>query len=382
MNGYLGSMSAPAPQRLRLAICTDGVFPQAMGGMQRHSRLLVEHLARTGQLELTVLHPHEAGIFHGLPHVQEVSLPPIDTERIYLRELWRYSKRTATALRQVQPDVILSQGFSVWADAGHFKDQLIFHPHGLEMFQGLTRKEQALGLPFRLLVRHIARQARCTISLGGKLTGILRATGARDVVVVPNAVEVPVLPPQRPHHAGPVRFLFVGRFAFNKGIDLLMRAAQRLADAQVPALFQLAGDGPLLPHFKAAGLPGNVELLGRVEDDRLFQLYAASDCFVLPTRFEGMPTVVLEAMARASPVVVSDVGATADQVEDGTTGLLLPPGDEEALYQGLLRFCRMEAAQRQAMGRAGYTLARERFDWPQVAERYLSLFRRIAPSVR
>lgn len=377
MTGAPARADAPSSARLHVAVCTDGVFPHAMGGMQRHSRLLVEHLARTGRVELTVLHPHAPGIFHGLPHVREVALPPIDTQRLYLRELWRYSKQTAAALRQVEPDVILSQGFSVWADVDRFKDKLVFHPHGLEMFQGLTRKERAMGWPFRLLVRHLARRARFTISLGGKLTGILHAIGSRGVAVIPNAVEVPGAPSAGTPPPGPVRFLFVGRFAFNKGIDVLMKVAQRLADTQVPALFQLAGDGPLLQQYKATGLPANVELLGRVDDDLLFRLYAESDCFVLPTRFEGMPTVVLEAMARACPVVVSDVGATADQVVDGTTGLLLPPGDEEALYQGLLRFCRMDPAQRRAMGLAGHAWARKRFDWPQVAQRFLSLFERV-----
>ena len=48
---------------MKVAIATDGVFPEAMGGMQRHSRLLAEHLARTGEVELTVLHPHPVGLF-------------------------------------------------------------------------------------------------------------------------------------------------------------------------------------------------------------------------------------------------------------------------------------------------------------------------------
>lgn len=368
-------MNGPGAVRPRVAICTDGVFPLAMGGMQRHSRLLVEHLARSGEVDLIVLHPHPTGVFSDLPHVEEMPLPPIDTGKFYLRELWRYSRHVEAALHRLQPDVVLSQGFSVWAGAHTFRDKLIFHPHGLEMFQGLTTKERMLGLPFRMLVQHLARQARCTISLGGKLTAILRSIGARQVVVLPNAVDVPQQPSADREPGDAVRFLFVGRFAFNKGIDLLMHAAQRLAKEQVPARFQLAGDGPLLRQYRAEGLPPNVELLGRVDDEHLFQLYADSDCFVLPTRFEGMPTVVLEAMARACPVVVSDVGATADLVTDGLNGLLLPAGDAEALYRGLVRFCRMDAAQRRAMGQAGHTLARQRFDWPQVARGYIALFR-------
>lgn len=374
MNDRAQRVTAP---RLHVAICTDGVFPLATGGMQRHSRLLVESLAQSGEVDLTVLHPHPIGQFEGLAHVREASLEPIHTGRLYLRELWRYSQRTAAVLDQAQPDLILSQGFSVWAGLDRFRDRLIFHPHGLEMFQGLTAKERLMGTPFRGLVRHLARRARVTISLGGKLTGILNALGARDLAVLPNAVVVPDQIPERPRHQGPVQFLFVGRFAFNKGIDLLIEVARRMESDGIPAHFRLAGGGPMLEHFRQAGLPSNVELLGRVDDDELFRLYATTDCFVLPTRFEGMPTVVLEAMARACPVVVSDVGATADLVRDGVTGFLLPPGDGEALYQGLLRFMDLPLEQKAQMGAEGFHLARTTYAWPAVAQGYLQLFRKL-----
>lgn len=371
-------MSQTRQRRLHVAICTDGLFPLSTGGMQRHSRLLAEHLARRGGIDLTVIHPHPIGQFNGSLNIHEEAIPPIDAGRLYLRELWRTSRHTAAVLHRLQPDLILSQGFSVWADHRQFRERLIFHPHGLEMFQGLTRKEKAMGLPYRWLVRHLASHARVTISLGGKLTGILRSLGALHVEVLPNAVEVPADVHRAFPGDGNVRFLFVGRFAFNKGIDLLMQAARRLADEGAPASFELVGGGPLLDHYRTAGLPPRVELLGRVDDDRLFALYADRDCLVLPTRFEGMPTVVLEAMARGCPVIVSDVGATADLVRDGRSGYLLPPGDADALYRGLRRFIGLRHGERQAMGLAGRALAESRFSWPRVAEEYVGLFRRLA----
>lgn len=368
----------PPQRKLRVAICTDGLFPLSTGGMQRHSRLLVEHLAHSDALDLTIIHPHPPGQFHEPSHVREESIPPVDTDRLYLRELWRSSRHTASVLHRLQPDLIFSQGFSVWSGIRHFQARLIFHPHGLEMFQGLTGKEKAMGLPFRWLVGHLARKACATVSLGGKLTGILQAQGAREVVVLPNAVEIPAGFQRCPPGNGTVRFLFVGRFAFNKGIDLLMAVARRFANEGIPASFELVGGGPLLEHYRSTGLPPNVELLGRVDDDQLFSLYAERDCLVLPTRFEGMPTVVLEAMARGCPVVVSDVGATADLVRDGHSGFLLPPGDAKALYEGLLRFINLSGEARHAMGLAGQALAGSRFAWPRVAAEYVALFQRLA----
>lgn len=366
---------------LHIALCTDGIFPLATGGMQRHSRLLAEHLARMEGVTLTVFHPHPVGQFAAMPEVREVHVPGIDPRRFYLAELWRCSARMARALeaamaRRHGPEVIFSQGFSVWKDIGHFSPRLVMHPHGLEMFQGLTPKERLMGLPFRLLVRRLARRSAAVVSLGGKLTGILQrqlhGSGAQ-VLVLPNAVEVPVHAPAYPADNGPLRLVFVGRFAFNKGIDVLMEVAGRLVAGGLASAvqFQLAGSGPLLERYQSMGLPPNVQLLGRVDDAALARLYAECHALVLPTRFEGMPTVVLEAMAQARPVFVSDVGAAAELVTSGVNGYLLPPGDADALYKAVTQFMAESQDQRREMGLAGHGIAARRFAWPVVARQHL-----------
>jgi glycosyltransferase involved in cell wall biosynthesis len=351
-----------------------------MGGMQRHTRLLAEHMARLDGVRVTVLHPHEERVFDPSTGVHEVSVPGIDPARFYLREMWRYSGRMARAVATLKPDAVLAQGFCVWQGMDAMADRLLFHPHGLEMFQGLTLRDRLIGLPFRWVVGAVARRAACTVSLGGKLTPILARLGAKRVVVLPNAVEVPAEPAAYAGHDGPLRLLFVGRFAFNKGIDLLMDVARRLADEGAPVRFDLAGDGPLLAHYQAAGLPANVSLLGRVNDAELFALYTACDALVLPTRFEGMPTVVLEAMARARPIIVSDVGACAGLVENGVHGALLPPGDTEALHRAVERFIALDLEKRRAMGLAAYQRAHDMFDWPGVARAHVEVLRELARS--
>lgn len=369
---------------VRVALCTDGLFPHAVGGMQRHSRLLAEHLARSGQVQLTVLHPHAAGVFDPSLGITEVPVAPIDPRGLYLRELWRYSGRMDQALDTLRPDVILSQGFCVWKGIARHRDRLVVHPHGLEMFQGITRKERLLGAPFRWSLAYIVRHSAACISLGGRLTGILQAlvNGAVPrIVVVPNAVDVPAAPPPLPSRSAtePLRILFVGRFAFNKGLDVLMDVARRLvAEGRGDRFrFQLAGDGPLLAAYQQAGLPVNVELLGRVDDDRLRALYRACDALLLPTRFEGMPTVVLEAMAQAKPVFVSDVGATRELV-DMHNGYLLPPGDAAALTDALLAFAERRPDIRARMGQASFDRVRELFSWPVATEKTLRLLREVA----
>lgn len=367
---------------MHVVICTDGVFPDAMGGMQRHSRLLAEHLVRSGSLRITVIHPHGKQVFDPALGINEVFVEPINTGKFYLRELWKYSGRVAKELDRLRADVILSQGFCVWKGMERFSDRLVLHPHGLEMFQGMTTKERIMGAPFRAALRYMVRRSRSVISLGGKLTPVLQglAQGSKcTVVTVPNAVELPTSAPAVERLQGPLRLLFVGRFAFNKGLDVLMTVARRLelAGKTNEVLFQLAGDGPLMASYQAMGMPKNVELLGRVDDDRLFQLYTECDALLLPTRFEGMPTVVLEAMARSRPIMVSDVGASAELV-DGHNGFLLPKGNADALYNAIQEFLVMPEQQRAKMGAASLDRVTKRFTWPAVTKEFITLFNRVA----
>lgn len=362
---------------MRIALCTDGVFPHALGGMQRHSRLLAEHLARIEGVRLIVLHPHGQQVFGPALGIEELRLPPIDTERFYLAELWRYSGHVAEALERIGPDAILAQGFSVWKGIGRFSERLAMMPHGLEMFQGLTARDRLIGLPFRRLLRHVARRSAAVVSLGGRLTpmleGIVAGSAAR-VVVIPNAVELPPVAPPYPARERPLTLLFVGRFAFNKGIDVLLEAARALSGAGKgdQVRFVLAGDGPERARMEREGLPPNVVLEGRVDDARLEQLYAQCHALVLPTRFEGMPTVALEAMARARPVIVSDVGAAAELV-DARNGFLLPPGDARALRAAIERMIALPLDDLASLGAAGRARAAERFTWPAVAQAFHAL---------
>lgn len=368
---------------VHVVLCTDGVFPFAMGGMQRHSRLLAEHLSQETGIRLTVVHPHAERVFADHQGIEEVRVGAIDTNRVYLLELWRYSSRMRQALEKLAPDVVLSQGFSVWQGMARFSDRLVVMPHGLEMFQGLGHLERLLGAPFRMALRHIVRRAHTVVSLGGRLTPILSrlAKGSTcGMVTIPNAVQPPATAAPYPAAGRPLRLLFVGRFAFNKGLDLLIDVAHRLVSEgrSDDVLFQLAGDGPFLKEIMAQGVPRNIELLGRVDDDALAQAYARCHGFILPTRFEGMPTVVLEAMAHARPVIVSDVGATAELV-DSANGFLLPPGDAESLHRAVLQFIALTPADRERMGIAGRSRVDARFTWVGVTKRFVELIRAIQP---
>ena len=105
----------------------------------------------------------------------------------------------------------------------------------------------------------------------------------------------------------------------------------------------------------------------------LHALYARADVFVHATRFEGSSLVTLEAMAHGLPVLATRAGGIPDKVVDGVTGLLVAPGDVEALGRGLTEAA--AAPERwQEMGRRGRERAVESFSWPVLAQRTLALY--------
>jgi glycosyltransferase involved in cell wall biosynthesis len=366
---------------MHVAVCSDGVFPSTIGGIQRHTRLLVETMARLDPaIRITVLHTESSGPqFHDLPNVDELHIPPRPGRQQYMLECLQLSERFASALRSIPDAIVYSQGICVVRGIRDLGSRLVVNPHGLEAFQVTELRDQIPAIPMRAIHRHMFRHARRVVSLGGRLTDILvrECRGRRDrVVVLPNGVVVPKQRLRSPNPAnGPLRLLFVGRLAKNKGVPDLLAAMDALARRGASARFELnvIGGGPLLDGLKATNARPNVRFLDKVPDAALEDLYASADALVLPTLFEGMPTVVLEAMARALPVLVTDVGATREMV-DSKTGEIVPKRNPEALADALLRLDAMGADARRVLGRNGLERVQARFTWEQVARNHIGLF--------
>jgi len=106
-------------------------------------------------------------------------------------------------------------------------------------------------------------------------------------------------------------------------------------------------------------------------------LYAASDALVLSSAWEGMPNVVLEAMAAARPVVATSVGAVPEVVDDGMAGLLVPPRDSEQLAKAMERMMDFPEETRQALGQAGHERVRTEFSRDAVIDKWEDLFNQL-----
>lgn len=139
--------------------------------------------------------------------------------------------------------------------------------------------------------------------------------------------------------AGERIVLAIGRLSFEKGIDVLIDAAAVLRDRRCAARFVIVGDGPLRPALQAQiarlQLDDTVCLDGFRED--VWDCLAAADVVCMPSKMEGMPNALLEALSARRPVVATRVGGIPEAIEDGRSGLLVPPGDAVALADALQR---------------------------------------------
>jgi glycosyltransferase involved in cell wall biosynthesis len=172
---------------------------------------------------------------------------------------------------------------------------------------------------------------------------------------------------------GQVVVLAVSRLVWHKGYPELAVAMQAVPDAALWVVGErLASDrGPDMEALlRDTGLGDRLRLLGYRAD--VPALMDAADIFVLPSRFEGLPMSVIEAMLTGLPVVACDVRGPAEQVVPELTGLLVPPGDAPALAAALRRLV-ADPALRKRMGEAGRARALEHYDEAKVLARTLDL---------
>lgn len=163
----------------------------------------------------------------------------------------------------------------------------------------------------------------------------------------------------------------VGRISAEKGHECLLRVAIKILKSNPEILFLIIGDGPLRTLLQKKYTHPSLIFTGFRND--LAHLYQCMDIFVLPSLTEGLPIVLLEAMASELPVIATDVGAVPIIITENQTGLLIKPNDEKALEDSLLFLLRNQYDAR-AMGASGYRLVKEHFSSRKMATNYLNLY--------
>lgn len=244
----------------------------------------------------------------------------------------------------------------------------------------------------RALARAALRRARLLTGCSPELVDRVAALGfpAARSRVIPYGVDVRQFSPRAPGDPDPGGWrarlgvppeapmaLGVGRMATKKGFQVLFEALPALFAAVPEAHVVLAGGGDLLPRFEreAAGFGGRVHLPGGVLRDTLPDLYRAADLFVLPAvhdaqgNVDGLPNVILEAMASGLAVVASGISGVPLAVEPGRTGRLTEEGSAASVASALAELLR-DPARCRALGAAGRAKAERELTWEAIAARY------------
>ncbi|MGH9309516.1 MAG: glycosyltransferase [Vicinamibacterales bacterium] len=195
----------------------------------------------------------------------------------------------------------------------------------------------------------------------------------RKIVIVSNGVDLP--PPASRDPSGPPRIVVIASLRPVKGHDVLVDAAPEVLRRFPDARFELIGGGPLAVSLRASiasrGLSGAFHVAGHCEDVAA-RLAGAAVC-VLPSRSEGLPNALLEAMAAGVPIVATSVGGTPEIVDHSRTGVLVRPGDAAALAAAITAVLADPAAAA-TMAVAARAYVEANHGWPQIIGEYERLY--------
>lgn len=298
--------------------------------------------------------------------------------------------RTAMAFAMARPDVVHAHNPTSlhYATLGKLltRARLVFTDHA--QTRGIIR------VPTRFEWRETDAVVGCSQDTADK-SGAVGV--ARNISAIHNGIDI--VPPRRTRGEmraelglgeGEVVGIMPAAFHKVKGHDVLLRALGRLRDEELDlsatgdpthpggALVRvlIAGDGD-----ERAGIHGLAKELGLGPDRATFlgfrkdvpDLLMAADFFVLPSRDEGLPLAVLEAMARSLPVVVTPVGGVPEVVKDGEHGVLVPVDDDVALAGALAKLAR-DPELRGRLGEAGHRRVRDDFSFEQMTRKYEALY--------
>jgi len=206
------------------------------------------------------------------------------------------------------------------------------------------------------------------------------------VRVVHCGLEPAYFPASPPPPTAAPRLVCVGRLSAQKGQLLLLDAVRRLKDGGASFQLVLAGDGEMRGDIERCirqhGLESHVSITGWISGERVKQELLAARAMVLGSFAEGLPVVIMEAMALGRPVIATSIAGIPELVRQGVDGWLVPAGDTEALALAMQAALRAPIEQLGQMGHEAHARVRQRHDIDQEAARLLRIFEEAACSPR
>ena len=239
----------------------------------------------------------------------------------------------------------------------------------------LTKKMRYMLSPFVVLINKSDKVTAISTHTACELKGVVE----KPVHIIPFSAAMG----RRHGRASENKeIIFVGRLVTRKGVKYLIEAFHKVCRS-IPHDLVIVGNGPERGRLEELatnlGLTDRVRFTGTISDDALNQYYASCSFLVLPAVFdekgdtEGLGVVLLEAMSCGKPVIASEVGGITDIVVDGENGLLVPPGDPNALAVAIRKLAKDRKLRRE-LGRFGRKTVDEKFNWDRIVGDLIKLY--------
>lgn len=191
------------------------------------------------------------------------------------------------------------------------------------------------------------------------------------IAVVGNGVDEKTFTPVNNRESGQKYVLYTGVLRARKGLFDLLDCAEQVCRVHPDVKFIISGTGPFFSkiehEIQKRGLHDRVMLLGRVPRGKLIQLYQNATVHVVPSHYEGLPTVLLEAMSCGLPVVATNVGGNSDVIFSGKNGFLVPPKSPQALSKVILKLLNDDKL-RKEIGEAARKTIERSYTWDKIAD--------------
>ena len=279
-------------------------------------------------------------------------------------------------------------GFAAMLLARRVGCPLVVTVHGADFQINLSKRA------WRNRIKRVIDSADRVVVVSNKLRRIAQEEGLIEdesrLVVIHNGFDVGLA---RATSAEAVAGRFEGRRVVvsvaslipSKGVHLVLEALPAVLQ-EVPNLFYLViGDGPQRSALQRAayrlGVAGRVEFLGYLPPEEVFRYLSVAEVFVLPSSNESFGIAYLEAMAMGTPVIACRGQGPEDFVEDGQTGLLIPPEDVASLREAMLRLL-LQTREARRMSQAARRKAFSEFSWERNASSYIALYEEVVEGER
>ncbi|NML30280.1 glycosyltransferase family 4 protein [Paraburkholderia sp. G-4-1-8] len=376
---------------LRIALVVEA----AGGGVAVHIADLVRGLRKLGDFEIHLIVPLGKRFDHVI--IGEDVLAQCDSvQRISMQRSVGASDVFAFAqlfrsLQRIQPDIVHSHSSKAGALArlcfGPWKQ--VYTPHAVYTLNPYLSNAQKrfYGLIEGLLGRFRSdRIIAVSIDEAQHLQQALHI-GAARIATIFNGVPTPRLVPRADARAAlelptdAVVVGFVGRLDFQKGVDRLARVAQALLERGIrDVVFAVMGPGDFVAAaaLNDRSMPANLRVLGPIPDARRY--FSAFDVFALPSRYEGFPYVVLEAMSAGVPIVSTRVSGAAELIDDEEIGYVVPNEDDVTLFADALEAVVRDAGLRKRL-RGNCERTAERFSATVMVDKTAHLYRQLIEEV-